>query len=145
MRVLFLDIDGVLNCESTKERLGDEFGIFRAFMGIDARRLALLKDWLAAHPGVKVVLSSTWRTDERMAAEVRRQGIDFIDMTPNLGKMRGLELNAWLAEHPEVTHYAILDDIQQFMPQQRPFFVQTSFVHGLRAKNLKHLETILEL
>jgi len=144
MKVLFLDIDGVLNCDTTKEKLGPDFGIYAAFMGLDARLVAMLKEWLARFPEVKVVLSSTWRLDERMAAEVKRQGIDFIDMTKNL-KNRAIEVDEWLNRHPEVTHYAILDDIRQFNGPQQRKFVQTSFVHGLRPKNLGTLAAILDL
>lgn len=144
MRVLFLDIDGVLNCETTWERLGEEFGVYRAMVGIDFRLVERLKDWLRSHPEVEVVLSSTWRLDERMAAEVKRRGVDYIGMTRNLGS-RAKEIDDWLNAHPQVTHYAIIDDISQFSAVQQAHFVRTSFVHGLREKDLKSLEVILEL
>lgn len=144
MKVLFLDIDGVLNCETTWERLGDEFGIYRAMMGIDFRLVELLKDWLRDHPEVEVVLSSTWRLDERMAAEVKRRGIDFIAMTRNLGP-RSREIADWLAAHPQVTHYAILDDIPQFAATQQRHFVRTRYVHGLQFKDLQRVSQILEV
>lgn len=143
IKVLFLDIDGVLNCESTRERLGEGFGIYAAFMGIDLRLLDLLKRWLIEHPDVNVVLSSSWRLDKRMAEEVQRQGIEYIDMTADLGQ-RGKEIDDWLSRHV-VTHYAILDDIQQFRGHQQPHFVQTSYIHGLRQKNLDKVASILEL
>ena len=144
MKVLFLDIDGVLNCDTTQERLGEEFGIYRAFMGVDLRLCDLLKRWLIVNADVDVVLSSTWRLDERMAAEVRRQGIDFIDMTRSM-KNRATEVDDWLGRHSRVTHYAILDDIQQFSASQRAHFVKTSFKHGLRKKDLDSIEVILDL
>lgn len=144
MKVLFLDIDGVLNCETTWERLGEEFGIYKGMIGIDFGLVERLKDWLRAHPEVKVVLSSTWRLDERMATEVRRRGIDFIGVTRNLVN-RAREVEDWLAAHPEVTHYAILDDIQQFSNAQRERFVRTSYAHGLRPQDLAVIEVILEI
>ena len=55
MNVIFLDIDGVLNCEDTPNP--------RKFPYIvDARLLSLLKG-LLARTGANVVLSSSWRTD----------------------------------------------------------------------------------
>lgn len=144
MKVLFLDIDGVLNCQSTWERLGDEFGIYRAMMGLDFRLVELLKDWLRDHPEVEVVLSSTWRLDERMAAEVKRRGIDFIGMTRNLGQ-RGKEIDDWLRAHPQVTHYAILDDIRQFAATQQQHFVRTRYAVGLQFKDLQSIACILEV
>lgn len=144
MKILFLDIDGVLNCDTTQERLGEEFGIFRSFMGIDLQLLDRLKRWLIGQPEVEVVLSSTWRLKRRMAEEVRRQGIEYIGTTRNLTN-RATEVDDWLAAHPQVTHYAILDDILQFSARQRPHFVKTSAKHGLREKDLRALEVILDL
>lgn len=142
MKVLFLDIDGVLNNEKTKERLGPEAGIFANFIGIDKRLLKLFQDWLADKP-IEVVISSSWRTDERMLKVLADHGLRWLDITPNRG-YRGREIEEWL-KGKHVARYAILDDIQQFYGHQYRHFVQTSYIHGLRPKNLKKLEAILKL
>jgi hypothetical protein len=143
MKVLFLDIDGVLNCESTKEKIGERGGIFVAMHGLDARLVKRLKDWLALHPDVKVVISSTWRLDERML-EIVAETILFIDITQTMAN-RQTEIIDWLQRHEGVTHFAILDDIAQFNANFRHHFVQTSYVHGLRDKDLRRIEDILGL
>lgn len=143
MKVLFLDVDGVLNCESTKERIGPEGGIFASFVGIDQRLLKLFQDWRRDKP-IEVVLSSSWRTDERLMAHLKKHGLEWLDTTSNLG-YRGREIDAWLMEHDVGKNFAILDDIQQFYPWHHSHFVQTSYIHGLREKNLKKVEAILQL
>lgn len=140
MKVLFLDIDGVLNCPTTTEKVGR--GPFAAFLGLDARLVGMLRDWLAENPDVKIVISSSWREDKDQLDLIREAGIPFLSFTPNM-KNRATEIDYWLTANPEVTAYAILDDIEQFNDRQRPHFVRTSYEHGLREKDLRALEVIL--
>lgn len=123
MKVLFLDIDGVVNCASTRQR-------HRGFIGIDPH-MAFRVGKIALDTGCEIVLSSTWRLDERSREEVRKQVYEFIDVTPDLGVQheRGKEVAAWLDEHPEVTRYAILDDEDWFLPDQPHF--KTSWYTGI--------------
>ena len=55
MYLIFLDIDGVLNCKETPNPRNFPYII-------DRRLLANLKE-LLRRTGAKVVLSSSWRTD----------------------------------------------------------------------------------
>jgi len=133
MKVLFLDIDGVVNCVTTAQR-------HRGMIGIDPY-MALLVDRIIQATGCEVVLSSTWRLFEESRKEVKKQVCDFIDVTPHLPLRefggscdaesceRGMEVAAWLKDHPEVTQYAILDDNSDFMGYQ-PLF-KTSWSTGL--------------
>jgi len=103
MKVIFLDVDGVLNSSKTVER-------WRGLIGIDAslaRRFAGLQQ----STGANVVLSSTWRLSRTWRSTMRKNGVvGVIDRTPDLpGRPRGEEIEAWL-RHPEVEVYAILDD-----------------------------------
>jgi hypothetical protein len=141
MKVLFLDIDGVLNCESTKEKIGGS-GPYRSMHGLDARLLKMLLSWLDKHPDVQVVISSTWRQQPETLCAIADAGIPYIGITRTM-RNRATEIDDWLSRHPDVSHYAILDDIQQFNAAQRPRFVQTSYVHGLRGKDLRRIEDIL--
>lgn len=141
-KILFLDIDGVLNSDSTKER-------FQQFKGISIFLATKLQRWLQARKDVAVVLSSTWRLEDAFRNEVKLRGIDFIDCTPDLrssGLKRGFEIEMWLSEHNRPT-YAILDDYDPtiFLAQQRPFLVQTSPIFGLRDRNLAKLDDLMGL
>lgn len=123
MKVLFLDIDGVVNCVTTAQR-------HRGAIGIDPH-MAFRVGKIQLDTGCEVVLSSSWRLNENSREEVRQQVVKFIDITPDLlGKTdRGCEIIAWLDKHPEVTRHAILDDNSDFHKNQ-PLF-KTSWDKGL--------------
>lgn len=142
MKVLFLDIDGVLNCPTTKERIGGE-GIFAAMIGLDARPVNLLLNWLALFPEVKVVLSSTWRLHPDTLG-LAQAALPIMDVTPNK-RHRQDEVMSWLAAHPEVEAFAILDDMQFFRAPLSRCFVQTSYERGLLIQHLTRVEKILGL
>jgi hypothetical protein len=113
---LFLDIDGVVNCNSTRQR-------HRGFIGIDPVLAAKVKRIIKT-TGCRVVLSSMWRLDEESRAEVKRKVCNFIDVTGiSPGGFRGMEVKTWLDEHKDlnIDRYAILDDAQDFYAEQ-PLF-----------------------
>ncbi|GAB90173.1 HAD domain-containing protein [Gordonia rhizosphera] len=123
MKVLFLDIDGVVNSRRSSVRSG-------RIVGIDPQ-LADRVGRIIAETGCKVVLSSTWRLWEENVAEVRAAVTpELYGMTPSIpfGR-RGDEVQRWLADHPEVTRYAIVDDNDDFAPDQ-PLF-RTSWEVGI--------------
>lgn len=62
MKVLFLDIDGVANCATTKETAGP-------YIGIDPKLMAKVQR-IVDKTGSVVVLSSTWRLDDDLRMEV---------------------------------------------------------------------------
>ena len=79
MKIIFLDIDGVLNCAKTKNP--------RKFpYVIDQRLLKRLKRLLTV-TGAKVVLSSTWRYDPIGILAAKHHGIPFIDVTPDMPRL----------------------------------------------------------
>lgn len=91
MRVLFLDVDGVLNRLSTIAALG--------CTGLEPDCLRLLRRILDA-TDARVVLSSTWREDADLRAIVAAElGSRLIGDTPVLATLRGQEILAWLADH----------------------------------------------
>lgn len=122
--VLFLDIDGVVNCKSTVQR-------HRGAIGIDPY-MAFLVGKIQLDTGCDVVLSSTWRLWEETREEVKRQVVDFIDVTPDWGSHpRGAEIKDWLDRHPSVEKYAILDDSSDMLEEQLPNFFNTSWDFGI--------------
>lgn len=130
MKVLFLDIDGVLNSTRTCVAHGGyphDFTEMRAFDRVAIKLLQRMCD----SAGVQVVLSSAWRITHSAKEAADALGLPIIDVTPNLGTKRGEEIAAWLAKHPEVTDYAIVDDDSDMLPGQMHRFVHTSGHEGL--------------
>lgn len=137
VKVIFLDIDGVLNDDSTPTRTKSRL-IF-----IDWEKLLRLKQIVDA-TGAEIVLSSTWRYDRDNPAynvdflelqdAFRQVGLEFYSFTPEdvYRIRRGMEIRAWLEMHPEVDRYIILDD-ELFDFEQRgllPRLIKTEFGDG---------------
>ena len=103
MKIIFLDIDGVLNSHATPNLRGFPYIV-------DPVLLARLRDVLH-RTDAKTVLSSTWRVDPVGLLAAKYFDIPFDDVTPDQpASPRGAEITTWLKAHPEVTRYAVLDD-----------------------------------
>ena len=103
MRIIFLDIDGVLNCKDTPNPRGFPYII-------DPHLLANLKE-LLKRTGAKVVLSSSWRTDPVGVLAAKHYGIPIMDLCPDIPEAsRCEEMLRWLSAHQEVTRYVVIDD-----------------------------------
>lgn len=137
MKVILLDIDGVLNEDSTPTRTKSRM-IF-----VDEEKLLRLKR-IVETTGAKIVLSSTWRYDRddpslsgdflELREAFHAVGLDFYGFTPvdAIGIRRGMEIRAWLGLHPEVTKFVILDD-ELFDYAERGLLsrlVKTDFAYG---------------
>jgi len=121
MKVIFLDFDGVI-CVDWNEYI-DEHG--HGFRKKYVENLELIIE----QTGAKIVISSSWRTAglammKSMWKERRMKG-EIIGITERLNTPRGEEIEEYLRENP-CDKYVILDDDNDFLPEQRPFFVRTS-------------------
>ena len=123
VKVLFLDIDGVVNNKRTKEN-------FEGVLAIDPAMAALVQR-IVQNTGCEIVLSSSWRLFQNIRDEAERKICKFSDITPILHASRGYEIKVWLTLHPEIEHYAILDDAESILPEQRANFFQTTWESGL--------------
>lgn len=137
LKLIFLDIDGVLNSEASFERNREN----HTWSQIDAEMVARLNK-LLVETGASVVLSSTWRLDSDWRSTLARNGVNvdcFIGATPRMPRPvgtsheyceRGKEIAQWLSEHDtKGVQYAILDDDSDFLPEQPHF--RTSWKIGL--------------
>ena len=114
MKVIFLDVDGVLNSDEFFDNNKDN-------SYIDEKTVRLLKK-AVEETGAKVVVSSSFRYTRsfgKVQEILLRNGITF-DKTPFLDNERGKERKQWIAEHSkiseelkdgsEVEDYVVLDD-----------------------------------
>ena len=145
MKVIFLDVDGVLNSEMSREQDRNKFDNWMECEVSESHIVNLKK--IVDETGAQIVLSSSWRFDHPKATgrdfivdplmkildrKLKEVGLDIIDVTPDLhGKKRGFEIKDWLDRHTEVEKFVILDDDIDMLDEQKPFFVNTTFKWGL--------------
>lgn len=143
MKVIFLDIDGVLNTTQTFIDIHNEYienGIRR--IEIDLNRLNLLKK-IVDQTGAVIVLSSSWRSfgkmengiyiplNEKMVSLIKlfnEYGLSIYDVTPkDVNGIRQNEIDMWLQDK-NVESFIIIDDdsfdLQKFLHKE---LIKTSF------------------
>lgn len=143
MKVLFLDIDGVCNSAETFKKDPN------AYFPIDPY-MAFLVGRIEMNTCCKVVLSSAWRHHPESVEHVKKRIVPIFDLTKSIpiaggAEMceRGKEIKEWLDRHPEVTHYAILDDSSDMLPEQEPNFFKTNWQEGLTTEIAQNVITHL--
>lgn len=108
MRVLFLDFDGVLHAGPNVEAATSHWCWLPA-----------LSQALARHEDVRIVVHSTWRHEydlDELRELLGRLGERIIGATPAAPRFQSIEM--WLADHPEVSTFRILDDdAAEFYPR----------------------------
>ena len=151
MKVIFLDIDGVVNSYSTKERAPSKV------IGVEQRLIAHIKEIVDA-TGAKLVLSSTWRKDwafdlmdgkdcHYLRDEFAKQDLHFMDYTPSRRDLhRGEEIKEWLeSTEYDVESYVIIDDeMFDIWDLHEGHMVQTSYIDGIKPGAVKMAIEILE-
>lgn len=139
MKVIFLDVDGVLNHGKQKVKVEDD-------------KVYLLKQ-IVDSTNAKIVLSSDWRywidTDdediELLKRKLNESKMGIMSITPiTKHGYRGAEIyqwiNEWEGEHIE--QFVIIDDRDDMKPYMNRL-VQTSFNLGLQKKHVKKAIEIL--
>ena len=148
MKVIFLDIDGVLNSAVYDRTKSFEDG------NIDRTRLPILRS-IIDRTGADVVLSSSWRihldddcqpytpTGEGMMRIFHEGGIRISDKTPD-GEKRADEIRAWLEAHTETEAFVILDDIFFGWGDLQENLVRTNYHIG-RGLEQSHADKAVEI
>lgn len=146
MKIIFLDIDGVLNkglVASNSEEDDISRGEIYGFMN---KSLINNLNKLTQETGAKIVISSSWRCEtlEENKSLLEAFGIEAecVGSTPRLsgaGICRGNEIAAWIYSHQdliechywEFKEYIILDDDSDMLLCQANHFIQTDPWCGL--------------
>lgn len=155
-RVIFLDVDGVLNSHPFLHGLeGTTWNDSDEHM-LDPVAVALLQE-LVDRTGADVVLSSSWRYDHtpaEMQAMLTAAGcqVAVVGATPTAledinvpcgqTRQRGHEIATWLEEHPGVDAFIILDDDAD-MAHLGHRLVQTTFAVGLTPEHVERAVRML--
>jgi len=138
MKVLFLDIDGVLNNFQSRN-FGETFNVSAC---------KNLNSLLKKVPELKIVVSSAWRMHglAYMKKVLKGNGIDpdrIVDITGNEQGERGHQIQCWLDRNPGVTGMVIIDD-ESDMGALKDKLVKTSSYIGLTSTHVTEAIKMLE-
>ena len=129
LKVIFLDIDGVLNTYDLVRSYGFDY--------IDRSLVALLAT-VVRDAGAEIVLSSFWRLHPKdrflVDSALKEFGMFVCDKTPSLPGLRANEIASWLDANTQVEKYAILDDTDDAGVGFEHSFFQTSAEIGLTSE-----------
>ncbi len=144
MKVIFLDVDGVLNSSHSHSISTNEKGWM--WDEVSEYHLEKLKR-IVDKTDAKIVLSSSWReyhplltgdgevTDgllKVLLEKFEKFGLSIYDVTPELRlQIRGNEIKQWLDNHSGVSNYVIIDDEYDFRYEQESFVVRTTMTNWL--------------
>lgn len=163
-KVIFLDIDGVLNTgrwytQMDRNTPKDKYGY-----AFDPNAVANLKR-IIDETGADIVISSSWKSFGFSELEDMWQdrGLPgkLIGITPNsvsdemllnadldhmeLFSIRGMEVKEWLSKNGKnVSHYVIIDDMDNFLPEQQTHFVWTDPDVGITKEDAEQAIMILK-
>lgn len=146
-RIIFLDVDGVLNSHiiaSEWTHMTGQGG-YGGWFKEDEKATKENVKWghvnvenlreIVKVANAEIVISSDWRKHFSVSKFKEMFNLygwkaPIIDLTP-VTSNRGLEVNQWLSRNLDVTSYVIIDDNDWFLPEQKPHFVNTDPEVGL--------------
>ena len=151
MKVIFCDVDGVLNNAGTTERSPG------GCVGVSGELIGNLRKIVAA-TGARIILSSDWRLVRNHPERKKdyRYLVIRLRITASLTidghtddirwNRRGHEIRKYLKDHPEIKEYVILDDLpfRDFAVQNLlPHLVLTDPEYGLTDEDARKAIRIL--
>ena len=151
MKVVFLDIDGVLNSYQYLSRTSmEDAGIYDE---LDPQKADLLQK-LVVQTGASIVLSSSWRESfenmvpldyvaRNLLTVLKERHLSIYDMIPLLNGQRAEEIRQWLTCHFEVDSFVILDDENYDWKELEAHWVKTSYYAGPTEQNVQQAADIL--
>ena len=143
-KVIFLDIDGVLNTSGSKH-------IHNHGTAMDKKCVEVLRKIVEEFNAV-IVISSAWRIApgipkiKKGLSWVGWDNPPIIGKTPNLSLLkerRGKEIRYWLLENPTESYIIIEDEPDELLPQQFPFLIQPNHrTGGLQEKHFRQIKNL---
>ena len=153
MKLIFLDIDGVLNCQNSRTKC-------MGFIGIDDDKVKRLKQIVEA-TDAKIILCSSWKNgwepvfkDEQredgnyIDRKMKRQGLKIINKTDDKGDDRGAGIRKFLENFTSLESWIVLDD-EVFDDYESlgimPHLVQTDFYKDNGGIQDEHVEKAIKI
>ncbi len=157
-RLIFLDIDGVLNTRRSMQQMSGHNSLMRGYtsLSFDLEAVQWL-NYIEDNSNADIVITSSWKNKgleaiRNMWTEYSMHGY-VKDITPSIQMrrdlfcMRGMEILKWLSENypegMEQPRYVIIDDGDDFLPEQAEMLVRTNAEVGITKEDAAKAINIL--
>ena len=160
MKVLFLDIDGVLNCVYPTPSDDNEWVDLNEWRyGLNPQLVARLR-FIIANTKCKIVISSSWRHHKTYApyqpdrnwrdvlADMLRKPREDVfagEIPTDPSGQRGIEINQWLSQNDDVESWCVVDeevvDILPYVDSKN--VVKTDMEYGLSIEAARRIIDVL--
>ena len=153
MKVIFLDIDGVLNYQNSDFIADDCLNNLRQIVNETGAKIVIISTWRVAIDSEcrdKYVKKTNSQLDyyksilqDKLTNELR-----WIDIAPDLSEDRSAEIELWLNNHDNIESYVILDDFNYEYDKRypnnwvRPYWFTGGLNDKLVSKAIKILNTV---
>jgi HAD domain in Swiss Army Knife RNA repair proteins len=146
LKIIFLDIDGVLNSKEYYKKVNMKIDNWDRF---DPETVKLINA-LVQEFNARIVITSSWRfgAKDLLFKELKKSQLlkhlykNWETPMIYLGT-RGEEIKQWMAKHPEVNGYVILDDRDDILPEQLAHFIKTDIETGFKQVHYEKARSIL--
>lgn len=143
MKIIFLDIDGVLNSERSVEAQYDDKFKHNVYGPAYFDPLAIkLIEKLVIETDSKIVISSSWRIGRVIADFDFLPQVVGLTTTQHLG-IRGHQIQHYIDDN-EIERYVIIDDDSDMLEHQKDFFVHVNGMNGFSVENFYDARSILK-
>jgi len=161
--IFFLDMDGVLNNVRVAMSQPEQY-MHNNFGWIDPICVQFINNWAAIikdkyDEDTYIVLTSTWRSPHENHTTVSMM-LSVMGIMPLAHKdfktrytgmtidgvhdIRGNQINDWLDDHPDETHWIIIDDDSDFTEEQKLRHIHTDGENGILYSHHIQFEEIVE-
>lgn len=149
-KIIFLDVDGVLNSDHFIAEYLDEHPNENPISEDVLDKHAINRVYnIVTQTGALIVVSSSWRWDEAAYKALKRQlsegGVSIYDCTHTeliYSHGRAQEIQQWLDEN-KCDNFVIIDDAEITIPELAAHHVKTTFLEGLNDTKMNEAISIL--
>lgn len=153
MKIIFLDIDGVLNCQSSKSN-------YNGLLGIDNDKVKRLRK-IVDSTNASIVLCSSWKSvwerfdkdyqrglGNYLDKELKKENLFIFDKTIDRGNNRGEGIINWLSDKNDIESWVVIDD--EFFEDYEEYGIiehvfKTEFYSDIGGLQEEHVDTIINL
>lgn len=142
MKIIFLDLDGVLNNWYHPDLIAREnLNILKKILALSKAKIVLTSSnkYPLQRQNIKTITGSYL---EKYVKIIQNEGISIYDVTPYVKEDRSLEIKAYLESNTNITDFVIIDD-ELVAPDFLKYQVLLDWDRGLQEEHIKPVLAIL--